>query len=79
MIAEDKFDCHVKINGKYLREIIQFADFAFKEHFLHAFLNRPEHKFEVWITINADKKEYKKFLATFKQCKIRIFEEKTSL
>lgn len=79
MITEDKFDCHIKINGKYLREIIEFADFAFKENFLHALINRQEHKFEVWITVNADKKEYAKFTKQFKQCIIRIFEEKKSL
>lgn len=76
MIPETKLACHVKLGGYYLRHIKDFADISFGESFIRAELNRKESCFEVWIKHDVDKKVKKKFEDKFKQCKIRVFEEK---
>lgn len=76
MIEEGKLTCHVKLGGYYLKQIKDFADMSFGEAFMYAKLNRKESCFEIWVKHDVEKKAKKKFEDKFKQCKIRVFEEK---
>lgn len=79
MIDDSKPTCHVKLGGYYLRDIKDFADLNFGSGFINALLNREQSCFEVWVTHDVDKKAKKKFEEKFKQCTIRVFEEKTEV
>lgn len=75
-IEDTKLECHVKLGGKYLREIRELADAAFNDDYLDAKLNRKEMVFEVWLTSDKNKIAITRFEEKYKSCKIRVFEEK---